>query len=663
MDKKNYLSLSKQMVIILVLLFVIPLFFLGFYLYSSTITDLKQIEQDNATKSSYTAQKLLDRLGGQLLDSTLSNSHWEDNRKAILNKNVKWIEENVNSAKGVIPNVHFVSTIDFDGNVISQAGDMKEFTGKLAYPQILKQLQSTSDFSGLVLTSKGLAVVAVSKVTDETGTAQPVGALIFGRILDQKALDTVKSAIQGNFALFTTSNQLLTTDTNISGPQLKPYTPEALSTNEEKIIQLTKSVEPRTEVISTLKDISGQPIGIEYVGIPSQTITKVTKGIKKISILGIFIILLVLIVVSFAIRLRIIHPLYNLVHHLEDVSTGKLMVRVEDKVLRRPDEIGIIANCIERMTGSLRNMIGQVNESIDQVTASSEELLASTDETKSATNHIVSSIQEVASGAQTQVEVSVENAKAIEEMTIGIGRIAETSAIVSDLSNETARQAKEGNELIERTANQMNSIRQSVQSSSSIIEQLNGQTVEISKVIEVITGIASQTNLLALNAAIEAARAGEQGKGFAVVAAEVRKLAEQSADSTKHITEVIQTIQTNSTYSVQAMEKVTHEVNAGIAMMNQASQSFKQILMASDGVADQIQDVSAASEQMSASSQEVAASVDETARIAGDTLSKTQNVHNLSDEQLAAMGEMNTAAYSLTTAAQKLQEAISWFQL
>ena len=339
------------------------------------------------------------------------------------------------------------------------------------------------------------------------------------------------------------------------------------------------------------------------------------------------------------------------------------MIRVEEKVLRRSDEIGVIANCIERMTESLRNMIGQVNESIDQVTASSEELLASTDETKSATNHIVLSIQEMASGAQTQVEVSVENAKAIEEMTIGIGRIAETSAIVSDLSNETARQAKEGNGLIEQTANQMNSIRQSVQSSSSIIQQLNSQTVEISKIIEVITGIASQTNLLALNAAIEAARAGEQGKGFAVVAAEVRKLAEQSANSARHITEVIQNILTNSTYSVQAMEKVTHEVNAGIVIMNQASHSFKQILIASDGVADQIQDVSAASEQMSASSQEVAASVDETARIAGETLNKTQSVYNLSDEQLATMEEMNAAARTLTTAAQNLQEAISWFKL
>jgi methyl-accepting chemotaxis protein len=663
MDKKKYLSLSKQIVIILVLLFVIPLFFLGFYFYSSTITDLKQIEQDNATKSSYTAQKLLDKLGGQLLDSTLSNSHWEDNRKAILNKNVKWIEANVDVAKGVIPNVHFVSTIDFNGNVVSQVGDIKEFTGKLAYPQILKHLQNNADFSGLVLTSKGLAVVAVSKVTDEAGTAQPVGALLFGRILDQKALDTVKSTIQGNFALFTKDNQLLTTDTNISGSQLKQYTSETFSTNENKIIQLTKSVEPRTEVISKLKDISGQPIGIEYVGIPSQTITKVTEDIKRISILGLFIILLVLIVVSFAIRLRIIRPLYNLVHHLEDVSTGRLMIRVEEKVLQRPDEIGVIANCIERMTGSLRNMIGQVNESIDQVTASSEELLASTDETKSATNHIALSIQEMASGAGTQVEVSMENAKAIEEMTIGIGRIAETSAIVSDLSNETARQAKEGNGLIEQTANQMNSIRQSVQSSSSIIQQLNSQTVEISKIIEVITAIASQTNLLALNAAIEAARAGEQGKGFAVVAAEVRKLAEQSANSARHITEVIQNILTNSTYSVQAMEKVTHEVNAGIVIMNQASHSFKQILIASDGVADQIQDVSAASEQMSASSQEVAASVDETARIAGETLNKTQSVYNLSDEQLATMEEMNAAARTLTTAAQNLQEAISWFKL
>jgi methyl-accepting chemotaxis protein len=663
MDKNKHFSLSKQMFIILVLLFVVPLFFLGFYLYSSTITDLKQIEQDDATKSSYTAQKLLGRLGSQLLDSTLSNSHWELNRKAIQTKDVKWIEENVNTEKGTIPNVHFISTIDLSGNVLSQAGDIKEFTGKLAYPKVIKQLEQSTDFSGLVLTSKGLAVIAVSKVTNDGGTAPPVGALIFGRILDQKALDTVKDTIQGHFALLTTDNQMLTTDANISTSQLKPYISEKLSANGGQIIQLTKSGEPRTEVITALKDISGQPIGVEYVGIPSQTIAKVTGDIKRISMIAIFIILLVLIIVTYTIRRRIIHPLIYLVQHLENVSAGKLKIHIQKKVLQRPDEIGVIANCIEQMARSLQTMIGQVNESINQVTASAEQLLLSSDESKLATNHIVSSVQEVASGAHIQVDVSMENALAIEEMAVGIGRIAETSAIVSDLSNETARQAKEGHALIERTENQMNSIRQSVQTSSSIIQQLHHQMVEISKVIEVITGIASQTNLLALNAAIEAARAGEQGKGFAVVAAEVRKLAEQSADSAKHITEVIQTVQNNSTSSVQAMEEVTDEVNAGITMMNQASQSFRKILRASDGVADQIQDVSAASEQMSASSQEVAASVDETSRIAKETLNKTESVHALSDKQLITTEEMNTSARSLSIAAQKLQEAISWFKL
>ena len=138
-----------------------------------------------------------------------------------------------------------------------------------------------------------------------------------------------------------------------------------------------------------------------------------------------------------------------------------------------------------------------------------------------------------------------------------------------------------------------------------------------------ITTVASQINLLALNAAIEAARAGENGRGFAVVANEVRKLAEQSAESAHQIDALIKGIQEDSKQSVTSMDKVIREVQSGKELVHDAGNTFQMILHAIQHVAHKIQEVSAITEEISASSEEIAASVDETANNFGRIFSKT----------------------------------------
>ncbi|WP_429874666.1 methyl-accepting chemotaxis protein [Fictibacillus sp. NRS-1165] len=127
---------------------------------------------------------------------------------------------------------------------------------------------------------------------------------------------------------------------------------------------------------------------------------------------------------------------------------------------------------------------------------------------------------------------------------------------------------------------------------------------EIGHIVEVIEGISEQTNPLALNTAIEAARAGEHGKGFAVVASEVRKLAEQSGEATRQISDIIFHIQNETVQVVQKMELVNAEVREGIGVMNEAGASFKQIQHSIQSVTEHIRRVSDAMHGVSAGTEQ-----------------------------------------------------------
>ncbi|MER2106113.1 MAG: methyl-accepting chemotaxis protein [Solibacillus sp.] len=342
------------------------------------------------------------------------------------------------------------------------------------------------------------------------------------------------------------------------------------------------------------------------------------------------------------------------------VANGDLAVQVD---LQTKDEMLEIEQSFNKMIGSLNELVKEISTSSEYVAASSEELHAGVEETTSSIVYVTETMEQVADGAKAQTSGLVTSKTAMDEVARGVHEIAEDSQTIYALTKETANYASEGDASVSQSAKQMQAIETNVQKTSDMIAQLQERSVEIGRILKLITDIADQTNLLSLNASIEAARAGEHGKGFAVVANEVGKLAEQSRGAATEITTLIQLVQQDTALSVQMMREVTESVGVGLTISDETAQKFGRILQSTASLTEQMERITANSENISAATQEVAATMDDMLGISKQNLEVSQEVASATEEQNAAMEEISSSATELTNMAETLQNLIRNFKL
>ncbi len=365
--------------------------------------------------------------------------------------------------------------------------------------------------------------------------------------------------------------------------------------------------------------------------------------------------------IGFLIAFAISRPIRSITAAAREIAAGNLQPKQLD--VRTKDEIQELSDAFLDMMGQLRGIIGKVDEGAAQLVASAKMMSANAEMTSAATQHITDAAQEVAAGSEQQVRGAEDSARAMEEMSQGITRIAESSAAVHEVTIHARQKADEGNVAAQHAVRQMNTVYQSASLAAERVKRLGERSGEIGEIIGVMSGIASQTSLLALNASIEAARAGEQGRGFVVVASEVKKLAIQSEEAARQITELIRQVQQETAAAVKGMQEGMVQSREGLAVVESAGEAFGSIRSAIIGVVTQIEEVSATAQEMSAGTQEVAASVEETSRIARQSSRQIQEVAATTEEQLASMQEITASAGSLNSMAEELQQAVSRFKL
>ena len=327
------------------------------------------------------------------------------------------------------------------------------------------------------------------------------------------------------------------------------------------------------------------------------------------------------------------------------------------------DEIGHLAQQFNQMRKILRELIGEIQSEAAQVAAASEQMTASASQSAVASNHVAGSMVNIAEGIEHQSRETDGVKVATERISAYAGDISAQMEEAGSIARETDTQAANGRSAIAKAVEEMQKISTGSKEIQSAVTKLDQGSVEISKIVELISSIAGQTNLLALNAAIEAARAGEHGRGFSVVAEEVRKLAEESEGSSRRIGELIGKNLDDMKIAVSASMEESERVSNGLHAITVADDTFKSIVQAIGRLNEKIEQISEAVQKMENDTKKAADALVQIDSISMKNSAETQNISAAAEEQSASTEEISSASHSLAELANKLQQAISKFKI
>lgn len=404
-------------------------------------------------------------------------------------------------------------------------------------------------------------------------------------------------------------------------------------------------------------------VGMIFVGTNKQDKDAVVMRLLGSIVAAVAAIMLVCLIVSTKLASTISKNIRTSIKTVEKIAAGNLNVQVNKKLLKSKDEIGDLSRVTITLRDAMQRTILEINQNVQKLLEASSLLGTAADNTNGTMNKVRSAVNRIVENSAEQAENSKSTS---EHMRLMGENITETSAEVEAL-NSNAEFMHQSSEKAAETLSNLQHINSEVEQIIGEVQEQTNRTndsvQQIHKATAFITSIAEETDLLSLNASIEAARAGESGRGFAVVAEQIKKLSEQSNQSSSEIEETAMMLSEDSQKAVEIMQKMQEIIMSQSESMQDTQKVVEEVVAQIANSMQSIQQIKETTEHLANVRNEVLQAVETLSNIAQDSVSGTKKTYEDTEEVVDTFKQVYMSAEQLREIADQLAGSVQYFHV
>lgn len=404
-------------------------------------------------------------------------------------------------------------------------------------------------------------------------------------------------------------------------------------------------------------------VGMVFVGTNKQDKDAVVMRLLGSIVAAVVAIMLVCLLVSTKLASTISRNIRTSIKTVEKIAAGDLNVQVNNKLLKSKDEIGDLSRVTITLRDAMQRTTLEINQNVQKLLEASSLLGTAADNTNGTMNKVRTAVNRIVENSTEQAENSKSTS---EHMRLMGDNITETSAEVEALNSNAAFMHQSSEKAAETLANLQRINGEVEQIIGEVQEQTNrtnDSVQQIYKATAFIASIAEETDLLSLNASIEAARAGENGKGFAVVAEQIKKLSEQSNQSSNEIEETAMMLSEDSQKAVEIMQKMQEIIVSQSESMQDTQKVVEEVVAQIANSMQSIQQIKETTEHLANVRNEVLQAVETLSNIAQDSVSGTKKTYEDTEEVVDTFKQVYMSAEQLREIADQLAGSVQYFHV